>query len=199
MGVTEKKIWPDEKELLEKVADGDQHAFRIIYDRYSKKIYYFASRILNSDVLAEEVMQVVMLKLWQMGPELHGINNLEAYLNKTSRNSCYNVLRRLKLEHKASDDLAKDWSEDHNDTEELILLNETKKLVQDGLDAMPAYQRQVYELCYQQGLKYEEAAEKLGLSVNSVQSYMKLALRFLRNYIRTHTDVAVLLIILKLF
>lgn len=189
----------DEKELLERVATGDERAFRTIYDRYSKKVFYFANHILNSDVLAEEVMQVVMLKLWQMGPELAIINNLEAYLNTASRNSCYNVLRRLKLEHKASDDLAKDWTENHNDTEELILLNETKKLVQDGLNAMPAYQRQVYELCYQQGLKYEEAAEKLGLSVNSVQTYMKLALRFLRHYIRTHTDVAALLIILKLF
>ncbi|MCD0488084.1 hypothetical protein LPB86_07575 [Pedobacter sp. MC2016-14] len=48
-------------------------------------------------------------------------------------------------------------------------------------------------------MKYEEAAEKMNLSVETVRGYMKLALRFLRAYLKTHTDVVALLVIFKLF
>ena len=185
-------------ELLQKIAHGDQRAFRTIYDRYSRKVYIFALRILNSESLAEEVMQETMLKLWQMGSDLETIHQLEPYLHTVSRNYCYNIFRRQKLEFKFDAELSKDWAETHNETEESILLNDTRKVLQDGIALLPQQQRLVYQLCHQEGLKYEEAAERLNLSAHTVQSYMKLALRSLRSYVSQHTDVAAILIIFKL-
>ncbi len=189
----------NETELLAKVAGGDQRAFRIIYEYYGGKTYLFAMRILNSDVLAEEVMQLTMLKLWQLGEELKEINNLDAYLNTITRNTCYNVIRRRKLEHQANEYIRLNYSDVDNDTEELIKLNETKKVLQDAIDALPQYHRAVYQLCHQEGLKYEEAAERLNLSKSTVQTYMKLSLRFLRNHLAKNGDIGVLIIIFKLF
>lgn len=194
-----RKIWPDEQMLLSKIAKGDQHAFRIIYDRFAKKIYVFAFRILNSDLLAEEVMQETMLKIWQMGEELQTVVYLESYLKTISRNKSFNVLRRIKLEVKAGQERGKTWEEAHNETEEQILLSDTRKVFQDGLNLLPEHQKLVYELCHLEGLKYEEAAKRLNLSPLTVQTYMKHALRNLRNYVSKHTDVAVLLIIFKIF
>jgi len=185
-------------ELLQKIAQGDQRAFRTIYDRYSRKVYIFALRILNSETLAEEAMQETMLKIWQMGSDLETIHQLEPFLHTVSRNYCYNIFRRQKLEFKFDAELSKDWVETHNDTEESILLNDTRKVLQDGVALLPQQQRLVYQLCHQEGLKYEEAAERLNLSPHTVQSYMKLALRSLRNYVSQHTDVAAILIIFKL-
>lgn len=188
-----------DQELLAQVAKGDSHAFSVLYEQYSKKVYVFALQLLNSELLAEEVMQVVMLKLWQMEDGLNGIQNLDGYLRVMSRNVSYNMLRRLKLEQEGSDVLARDWTEEHNDTEEQILLKDTKKILEEAIEALPAQQKLVYQLCHQQGMKYEEAAKQLNLSPLSVQTYMKLALRFLRAYISKRTDVAALLIIFKLF
>lgn len=188
-----------EKELLAKVAKGDESAFGLLYNQYSKKVYVFAIQLLNSEILAEEVMQLAMLKLWQMEDGINAIQNLDAYLRVISRNISYNMLRRLKLEQKANDDLGKDWLEEHNETEEQIILKDTKKILKEAIEALPPQQKLVYQLCHEEGLKYEEAAKKLNLSPLSVQTYMKLALRFLRNYVSKRTDVAALLIIFKLF
>src|SRR5690606_22376433 len=69
---------------------------------------------------------------------------------------------------------------------------ETRQLLEDGLDLLPPQQQRVYRLCHQQGLKYEEVACLLDIAPGTVQSHMKLALRFLRNYLKQHIDTGIL-------
>ncbi|MEO6521793.1 MAG: RNA polymerase sigma-70 factor [Mucilaginibacter sp.] len=189
----------NEQDLLFKIAEGDPNAFRIIFNKYHNKIYTFSLRILQSDIVAEEVVQETMLKLWKMGPTLTTINNLDSYLKTLARNLSIDMLRHRELAYKVEKDLGADWIEGHNETEEQVLLNDTRKVLQAGIELLPDQQKLVYKFCHQDGLKYDEVAEKLKLSPHTVRSYMKLALRFLRNYVSSHTDVAAILIIFKLF
>ncbi|RYG18789.1 MAG: RNA polymerase sigma-70 factor [Chitinophagaceae bacterium] len=189
----------DERKLLKQIAEGDERAFDFIYHSYAKKVYLFAFKILRSATLAEEVVQEVMLKIWRMGGELTHIKNLEAYLRGASRNISLNVLRRQDVESRADQYLLKNWEEEHNETEELVLLNDTRKILDDAIALLPFQQREVYKLCHQQGLKYDEVAKKLNLAPSTVATHMKLALRFLRVYLQNHTDLAALVIIFKLF
>lgn len=184
--------------LLSKVACGDHKAFEIIYNRYNNKIYTFSIRILHSQILAEEVVQETMLKIWQMGAGLVKVNNLDGYIKRIARNCAIDLLRQKELGLKTEHKLVGSWKEIHNETEEQILLNDVRKILNDGVALLPEQQKAVYQLCHQEGLKYEEAAKRLNLSTLTVQSYMKLALRFLRNYLKTHADVAALLIIFKM-
>jgi RNA polymerase sigma-70 factor (family 1) len=187
-----------DQELTTLLKQGDQHAFRKIYEKYSKKVYYVALRMLGSEESSEEVMQEVMLKLWQKANSLHLDTNLEAYLKTLAKNRSFNELRRQAMEFKAVNMNTLDWTDSHNETEERIILGETQKILEDGIALLPPQQKAVYSLCHQQGLKYEEAAERLNLSPLTIKTHMQLSLRFLRNYISTHTDVAVLAIILGL-
>jgi len=188
----------DEIELLAKTASGDQFAFRILYEKYSKKIYTLSVRLLHSEILAEEVRQEVFLKLWMLGTELTTIDNVEAFLRTLTRNRCLNVLRRIVLENKSDRELSKNYVDTHNETEESILLNDMRNLLNAAIDLLPEQQRQVYLLCQSEGLKYEEIAIRLNISINTVKTHMKRALASLRIHVSTHTDVAVILIILKL-
>jgi len=193
------KPLPEESELLRNVAEGNEHAFKILYDHYRRLVYPRAYYLLKSELLAEEVLQEVMLKLWQTADRLTVDTNLAAYLTTLTRNRSFTVLKRKALEAKTDMELGKGWTEQDNGTEEEILLADTKKLLLKGIALLPPQQKLVYELCHLEGLKYEEAAEKMNLSVETVRAYMKLALRFLRTYLKTHTDVAALLVIFKLF
>lgn len=188
----------EESELVRKITGGDQHAFKLLYDRYKKTVYARAFYLLKSDTLAEEVLQEVMLKLWQTAGKLSESTNLAAYLTTLTRNRSFQLLRRKVLEAKTEMELGKGWTEYHSGTEEEILLADTKKLLAEGIALLPPQQKMVYELCHIEGLKYEQAAQRMDLSVETVRSYMKLALRFLRAYLKTHTDVAAILVILKL-
>lgn len=189
----------NEIELLSRIADGDQRAFRIIYDEYYNNIYAFSLRLLKSDILAEETVQETFLKLWRQGQGLNEIINLESFLIAVTRNRALDILRRDKLIARANQQQLSNWTESHNETEETITLNETHRLLQNAIDLLPPQQKLVYQLCQQDGLKYEEAADKLNLSSLTVQSYMKLALRSVRKYMSKHADVAALIILFKLF
>ncbi|WP_256010337.1 RNA polymerase sigma factor [Desertivirga xinjiangensis] len=183
-------------ELLQKIAAGDEHAFKLFYYKYNKTVYLYAYRILDSDLHAEELMQEVMLKIWMLGDELLGVNHLEDYLRTMCRNRCYNKLRQLRREASKNRAATDDWKDESNVTEETILLNEAKGLLEEAIAKLPAQQRKVYNLCQVQGLKYEEAARQLDISVLTVQSYMKIALRSIRANMRNHTGAVVILLTL---
>lgn len=188
----------DEAELLAKIATGDQHAFKVIYERFNRRIFTYCVRMLDAEVLAEEVMQEVFLTFWRMGDELLLIRNAEAYLRTLTKNRCLNVLRRVVLENKADRELTKNYVEYHNETEESILLNDTKNLINAAIELLPGQQREVYQLCQNDGLKYEEVAKRLGISINTVKTHMKRALAAIRAYVEANTDVGIILILLKL-
>lgn len=188
----------NESELLVKVAHGDQHAFRIIYDRYGKKVYTYALQLLHSEVEAEEMMQEVFLKIWLMGKGISEISNLEAYLRTLTKNRSLNVLRRMVLEGKIEKALGLQWREESSETEDEILISDVRNVLNKAIDLLPQQQKQVYLLCQQEGLKYEEAAERLNLSPMTVQTHMKRALKSVRTYVKANTDIAVILVVFKL-
>jgi RNA polymerase sigma-70 factor (family 1) len=188
----------DEAELLQSVAKGDERAFRIIYDQHKKKIYHYAMGFLHSELHAEEIMQEVFLKIWLMKEPLLKINSLEAYLKVLTRNRSLDTLRKVIFDQKFAQRVTKDYSESHNETEESILLNDTRIALNKAINMLPEQQKEVYILCHNEGLKYEEVAVKLNISVNTVKTHMKRALASLRSDIKNHTDIVAILILLKL-
>jgi RNA polymerase sigma factor (sigma-70 family) len=86
-----------------------------------------------------------------------------------------------------------------NSTEEELQLKMLKSVLDDGISKLPGHQREVYKMCHQEGFRYDEVATPTGLSIETVKTYMKYALRFLRSYVARHTDKATVLIIMYLF
>lgn len=195
--MTVRALYTDQ-ELLAKIAIGDHRAFRVVYDRHYHHLYAFVLKILKSNTLAEEIIQEVFLKLWTQGSKVTAINHVESYLVTIARNRCYDELRRNKLRaHINLEDLGSEY-EAHNETEESIYLNDTRRVIEDAIDKLPPQQRSVYRLCHVEGYKYDEAAKELNLSVDTVQSYMKLALRNLRQQLSQNTDLLIVLVLLKI-
>lgn len=182
----------NEAAVLGRIASKDQEAFRQVYTCYHKRIYSFSLRLLKSVQLAEEVVQETFLKIWLMGEELNTVNHLEAYLVTLSRNKSLDILRRLERERRSDRRIS--WSESHNETEEAILLEDTRRLLEKGIRLLPAQQRLVYQLCKQEGLKYDEAALKLNISPLTVKTHMQQALRFLRTYMHNNTDLTIVVL-----
>jgi RNA polymerase sigma-70 factor (family 1) len=188
----------DEADLLQKIAKGDEYAFKLVYDQHKKKIYHYAMGFLHSELYAEEVLQEVFLKIWLMRDAVQSINSLEAYLKTLTRNRSLDTLRKMIVDEKFGLQITKGYSESHNETEEAILLNDTRAVLNHAINMLPQQQREVYLLCQNEGLKYEEVAARLNISVNTVKTHMKRALAFVRLEVSNHTDIAVILILLKL-
>jgi RNA polymerase sigma-70 factor (ECF subfamily) len=90
----------NESELLAKIAEGDQRAFKIVYDRYRPQVYTFSLKYLKSTVQAEEVVQEIFLKIWRLKERLLEINDIESFILTIARNKSFDLLRKMKLEAK---------------------------------------------------------------------------------------------------
>lgn len=188
-----------DQELLIKISEKDQYAFRIVYDKYCPHLYNYVLKLLKSKQLAEEVIQEIFLRFWKLGDDLITIQNIESYLVILARNKSHDMLRRNKLRDFAALEQAEMQADQDYSTERLVALNDVRRTIGLAINKLPAQQRLVYQLCQIEGFKYEEAAQKLNLSTDTVRSYMKLALRNLRQQLTKHPDLVVFLLISKMF
>lgn len=188
----------NEQELLFGIARGEERAFKTVYYHYCPLVYAFSLKYLKSHDRAEEVVQEIFLKLWRMGQQLRQIKNLENFLLAMSRNRSIDHLRQMKLETVHQDFLRHEIGDYCNSTEEVILLKETNKIVEKGITLLPTQQKLVYTLCRTEGRPHSEVARELQLSPETVKRHMKLALRFLRSYVASHTDLTLMLVVFNL-
>jgi RNA polymerase sigma-70 factor (family 1) len=169
------------KYLLLNIADGDEKAFRQIFDSYSSRIYYFALKLTHSKVTSEEIVQEIFLKIWNNRETLSTIESFPAYLYTITRNHAFNVLKRIAIEANANAKLVAQLPVHHSDTEEEIIRSDYERLLGRIVDGLPPQQKKVYSLCHQEGLKYEEAAERLNISRLTVKTHMQSALRTIKS------------------
>lgn len=174
----------DEPTLLAKIAGGDQRAFNMLFEHRQQLIFDIAYKLTKSRQRGREVVQDVFLKVWNKREELTEIENFGAWLNRSARNQSIDALRVLARETLRQVELREEQLEQGDfSTLEKLEGEDTKRMLQLALEALSPQQRKVYQLCHEQGLKYEEAAKELNLSPGTVHSHMKQALKNLRQYL----------------
>lgn len=177
------------------MARGDERAFRELYDHYRQKIYSLGMYLTRSEPVSEEIVQEVFMKTWEKREQLTGIDYFNAWLRTVARNICINHLRSLALERLALHSISVSRKENENSTENLIIEREYKKIIDAAIRQLPGQRKKVYVMHREQGLKHEQIAQQLGLSVFTVKEHMKLALRSIRQYLESHIDTIVVIAI----
>jgi len=183
----------DDKDLLSRISEGNKTAFSVLLNRYQAQVYTNALKIIKSHELAEEIVFTVFLKIWQH-EHLNQIDSFGAYLRVTTRNQTLKVWRSLQIEERRNLYLQVHHKLEDRNTEDSILFNETSRLLDEAVRKLSPQQEAVYQLCHVEGKKYEEAAAHLSLSKLTVKTHMQLALRFIRKYMKAHTEIALALL-----
>ncbi len=83
----------NDKQLFKEVSEGDERAFRIMYNRYYQRMYSFAAKVVKSPHVAEEIVQEVFIRLWEQRELLCEVKNPDNYVFIVIRNHTYNYLR----------------------------------------------------------------------------------------------------------
>ncbi|SKB38831.1 RNA polymerase sigma-70 factor, ECF subfamily [Sphingobacterium nematocida] len=185
--------------LLLRIAQGDEKAFNVFFEQHHTSVFNFCIPILQDRKLCEELVQEVMLKIWQMGEELLDIQNIDGYLRRLARNKAIDFLRMQQSRKRANDFFVAQAEISSKETEERILLREARKLLDQAIENLSSQQREVYCLFESEGLNSYQISEKLNISRSTVQTHLKVAKKNIRDYLRRHIDLAVILIIFKLF
>lgn len=181
--------------LVERVAEGDPIAFRELFESFSPKVYGFALKLTHSPTIAEEMVQEVFMKVWVHRERLPNVDHFPAYLYTITRNLTFNVLKRLSIEQKAKAEYVKGFREDVFETEETVIARDYQNILQNAIDKLSPQQKIVYSLCHGEGLKYEEAAEKLDISRLTVKTHMQQAIRAIKTHFKRVVLVLAILLV----
>lgn len=186
-----------DKNLLLQVAEGDEHAFRLLFAAHHQQLGVHIHRITNSAELAEEVVQDVFLKIWLARETLANVDDFKAYLFVISKNHALNCLKKLAKERVQQKKL-------EEDSLGLVMANQEDNLyynlLDEAIDHLPSQQQKVYLLSRHSRLKYHEIADQLKLSRETVKKYLQIATTSITDYVRSHLDVyPVILLAIKTF
>lgn len=172
----------NETVLMEKIAMGDQHAFCAVFDYYRKYVYSFGRKLSHSDELAEEIVQDIFLKIWFGRERLTSVESFGAYLNRLVRNHAFNLIRQEAQARRVNQEIRLSISDHDFNTENLLDYRDTVRVLNQALKQLPEQQKMVYTLCHTDGLKYDEAAQRMNISPATVHYHMKLALASIREH-----------------
>lgn len=185
-----------ERELLELIANGNEKAFKCLFDNYHLKLGGYIFRLTNSYQLSQEIVQDSFLKIWNDRQSLSNVNNFNAYLFTVARNYTLNVLKQIARERMRK----KAWEQDQENelivlAEELASYKEFAAAMLQAVDQLPPRQKSVFQLSRNKGMSHEQIATQLNVSLETVKKHMVLALKSIRNYINTYS-ISLLIIFL---
>lgn len=191
-------VLPCEQELLQKVACGDEHAFSELFNAHYQLLATHIYRITSSVELAEEVVQDVFLKIWMSRETLSTVQNFRGYLFVISKNHALNCLRKLakeRLHQKTIEEHAVILPQLENNTE----LSEYYGLLDQAIDLLPPQQQKVYLLSRHNRLKYDEIANQMGLSRETVKKYLQGATHSITNFVQSNINISVMILLAAIF
>ncbi len=172
----------DEKTLLLQVADGDEKAFKQLFELYGKLLYPFLFRTVKSKASAEELIQETMLKVWLNRDRLPSIDHPRKWIFKIASNIAYTGLQRHLLEERIISEL-KERQQGYEDPEQKYALNELKRHVQEAVNQLPTERRRIYLLSREAGMSREEIADQLNISPKTVKNTIYSALKDIREHL----------------
>lgn len=163
--------------------------FSEMYLTYYPKLVRFAKEFVMLEEDAENITQDVFADLWERRDSMSEIENVNAYLFRLVKNRSLDYLKRKISEQKYVESTQTNFeielslklqSLDRFDACYFSEGNETEILIRAAINSLPKRCRDIFLMSRLEGLKYKEISERLGISINTVECQMGIALKKLR-------------------
>lgn len=168
--------------------------FKEIFSAHYSELRYYAFSIVRDEVMAEEIVQNMFCRLWERADKINLERATRPYLYKTVHNEGINHLKRSKLKAKYQAHIIQTSQEALANTDQADF-----KLLQEKADQalkdLPTQCRIIFQLSRLEDMKYREIAERLGISVKTVETQMSKALKILRTKLADYLPVVALCIL----
>lgn len=164
---------------------GDRQAFEKIFRTYYERLHGFARSYVDSWEEAEDIVQSVFLKIWAQKNSWNPPGMVKHYLFAAVRNEALNTIRHQKVVEDKEDEISRIFTElksSGRDPEE-FKEEDLREDIEHGIDQLPPRCQQIFMLNRRSGLTYQEIADFLDISINTVNTQMGRALKSLRKHL----------------
>ncbi len=189
----------DHKELLKVVNGKNKDSWHILFDHYYQALCSYVLKFLKDRDISEDIVQEVFIGLWNSSQRFENQKNLTYFLYKSCYNRSLNYIRDQKVKN-SSVELIEDSK--HFDSEEIYeetLQEEVVRLLYLHINNLPAQQKEIL-LLRLKGYKWNEIAEELDVSMNTVKTYRQRAFKKLSEKMNvSELFIAVLIVSIQMF
>ena len=189
----------NEKELLLQVAEGDEFAYRRIFNNYWGQVYSTAYMFTKMPEMAEDITQDVFAQIWVKRAYLRDVGKFEAFLYITARNMIIDRLRKKVHTPEYTDYLKAYFEEPDYNPAQQVEIKEFEENIHKAISRLPAQQQIAFRLSRFSNMRHEEIAVQMGISKQTVKSYIVRAIVTLRKYLQEGQTGFYLIILFVLF
>lgn len=175
-----------EPELCRLLLEGDEHAFRILFERFHRKIFQFAFNFLKCKDQSEEIVQQTFLRFWQTRSQLDPKRPLAPLLFTIARRVLIDTWRKQAASERFRENVVRYMNMTTNETEERIYSSDLARITEEALGKLSEKQYKVFTLSRYEELSYDDIAERLCISKHTVKYHLVNALKIIKEYLKKH-------------
>lgn len=191
----------NENELIKQLQVGDEAAFEFIFRQHFTGLCLFAEHFLKDTHAAEEIVEDFFCHLWETGKYVSIETSLRGFLYKSVYNQCLKYIRHKKVEQKYTEEqyyfndreILEGASSDYPSVN--LAIKELESKITQVIEALPDQCRKIFCMNRYENLTYQEIANHLHISVNTVKTQMGRALQKLRTELAEYLAIIAMLII----
>lgn len=175
-----------EKQVISRIRKGDVKAFEWLFRQYYEKLCQWAYHYLHDLDSSEEIVQDLYYNLWRNRSSMEFNVSVKSYLYKAVSNNCKMLIRKKRRRSAIEADLAYQSQGKSTEPEEILEVKEIREVVNKTLEELPEKPAQIFKMSRYEGLKYREIAEKLSISIKTVEANMGKALKLFRKNLQEY-------------
>lgn len=179
-----------ESASIRQIQLGNLQVFENLFRQYYQMLCHYALKFVGDPDTAEELVQDLFYTLWEKRMELTINTSVKSYLFSAVHNRCLKFIEHRSVEQKYRNYYLKHESEIDNDEADSAGVAEMQQIINRTLDSLPDRCGKIFRLNRFEGLKYQEIAERLSISVKTVEANMGRALKVLRKSLKEYYEVA---------
>ncbi len=190
-------------ELFDQVKIGDQKALELLFAIYFPRLNSFARNVVKDDVISQDIVQDVFVKVWEKRYEIVTIN-LEAFLFRLVRNRCIDYIKYLKVVNNRMQEIEMTSKYEElyridfiGDEPYVLIEQELKQKIEQTIESLPERCREVFILSRINGLKNREIADQLNINIKNVERHLSRALQSFRVSFSEEIPIALIILIIK--
>lgn len=163
--------------VLKELQNQNKTVYKNVFNHFYKGLVVYANNFLFDQQTSEDVVQEAFISLWENSKNIEIKTSLKAYLYAMVRNKCLNYLKSIKI----TDDLNLiDLNSAIILEDDLDIISEEEKTIVYAqilkiIETFPESMKQIFKLKFIENYKYNEIADELGISVNTVKTQLKRA------------------------
>ena len=175
-----------DQELLQRLATGDRIAFDSIYTRHWHALYQSAYGIFRDTEVCMDIVQDVFVWLWEKRAQVHIETSLAAYLRAAVRFKTANYIRSGKVRRDFFEEALRLAATAAPAPADEIEIRELKNIILHVTESLPDKCREIFYLSRNERLSNQQIADRLGISVKTVEGQMTIALRRIRTAVEQY-------------